>query len=101
MFPEYLNHGAVVSLVQPYANSANLATAAGKPFIMFETNTASCGGFKGVSDSFGAALWAVDYGLQMAYTNFTYGLMHIGGQNVFYNVRIFSCLPFLFCFGFS
>jgi hypothetical protein len=76
-----------VSLVQPYQNSANLATAAGKPFIMFETNTASCGGFAGVSDSFGAALWAVDYGLQMAYMNFTHGLMHIGGQNVFYNVR--------------
>lgn len=29
------------------------------PLIMFETNTASCAGFPGVSDSFGAALWAV------------------------------------------
>lgn len=26
---------------------------------MFETNTASCAGFPGVSDSFGASLWSV------------------------------------------
>lgn len=52
---------------------------------MFETNTASCGGFKGISNSFGAALWATDYGFQMAYTNFSEALLHVGGQNVFYN----------------
>lgn len=57
-----------------------------KPFIMFETNTASCGGFPGISDSFGAALWGVDYGLQMAYSNFSGALFHVGGQSVFYNV---------------
>ena len=54
---------------------------------MFETNTASCGGFPGVSDSFGAALWAIDYGLTMAVSNFSHALLHIGGQNVYYNVR--------------
>ncbi|KAF9474970.1 hypothetical protein BDN70DRAFT_884295 [Pholiota conissans] len=85
VFPNYLSHTEVVSLVQPYTNSANLATAAGKPFMMFETNTGSCGGFKGISDSYGAALWAMDYGLQMAYNNFTHAMMHVGGQNVFYN----------------
>lgn len=53
--------------------------------MMFETNTASCGGFPGISDSFGAALWALDYGFQMAYSNFSNALLHIGGQNVFYN----------------
>lgn len=56
---------------------------------MFETNTASCGGFAGVSNSFGAALWALDYGMQMAYTNFTHALLHFGGQDVAYNV----CFP--------
>lgn len=55
---------------------------------MFETNTASCGGFPGVSDSFGSAIWAVDYGLQMAYSNFTGALLHVGGQNVSYNVSM-------------
>ena len=53
---------------------------------MFETNTASCGGFAGISDSFGASLWAIDYGMQLAYGNFTNGLLHLGGQNAFYNV---------------
>lgn len=87
VFPSYLTHTAAVSLVQPYINSTNLAQAAGKPFIMFETNSASCGGFPGISDTYGAALWAMDYGFQMAYANFTHALMHIGGQNVYYNVR--------------
>jgi hypothetical protein len=52
---------------------------------MFETNTASCGGFAGLSDSFGAALWGLDYAMTMAYSNFTGALFHVGGQNVFYN----------------
>lgn len=56
--------------------------------IIFETNTASCGGFPGISDSFGATLWALDYGLQIAHGNITHGLLHVGGQNNFYNVRL-------------
>jgi len=40
---------------------------------------------RGISDSFGAALWAIDYGMQLAYGNFTHGLLHTGGQNAFYN----------------
>ena len=55
---------------------------------MFETNTASCGGFPGVSDSFASALWAVDWALQLAHTNLTGALFHAGGQNVAYNVRL-------------
>jgi hypothetical protein len=47
---------------------------------------ASCGGFPGISDSFGAALWGVDYALQMAYSNFSEGLFHVGGQSDYYNV---------------
>ncbi|KAJ7133419.1 hypothetical protein C8R44DRAFT_870817 [Mycena epipterygia] len=33
----------------------------------------------------GGALWALDYGLQMAYSNFSGAMLHVGGQNVFYN----------------
>ncbi|KAF9449694.1 glycoside hydrolase family 79 protein [Macrolepiota fuliginosa MF-IS2] len=84
-FPRYLTHNAGVDLVRPYLNSTAVAQQANKPFIMFETNTASCGGFPGISDSFGAALWAMDYGFQMAYSNFSNALLHIGGQNVYYN----------------
>ncbi|KAI0659526.1 glycoside hydrolase family 79 protein [Cubamyces menziesii] len=84
-FAKYLNHTAGMSIIQPYLNSAMIAQQAGKPFIMFETNSASCGGFPGISTSFGAALWALDYGLQMAYSNFSHALLHVGGQNVYYN----------------
>jgi hypothetical protein len=75
-----------VSLIAPYLNSSNIAQSAGKPFLMFETNSASCGGFPGISDSFGAALWALDYGLQMAYSNFSGALLHVGGLSAYYNV---------------
>ena len=60
---------------------------------MFETNTASCGGFVGISDSFGAALWGLDYAMQMAYSNFSGALFHVGGQNVYYNPFTRQYLP--------
>ncbi|KAI0830341.1 glycoside hydrolase superfamily [Trametes gibbosa] len=85
VFPNYLTHASGQNLVKPYLNTASIAQQMGKEFMMFETNTASCGGFPGVSDSFASALWAVDYGLQMAYSNFTGALLHVGGQNVSYN----------------
>lgn len=86
MFPRYLNHTAGQALVKPYLNSTSYAQSKGKPLVMFETNTASCGGFPGVSDSFGAALWGLDYAMQLAYSNFSGALMHVGGQGVYYNV---------------
>ncbi|KAF7302721.1 hypothetical protein HMN09_00907000 [Mycena chlorophos] len=84
-FPNFLNHTSGVALCEPYLNSTAIAQQAEKPFLMFETNSASCGGFPGISDSFGAALWALDYGLQMAYSNFSGAMLHVGGQDVFYN----------------
>lgn len=84
--PNYLTHNSVTSLVAPYINSTSVAQESGKPFVMLETNTASCGGFGGVSDAFAAALWAADYALQMAYANFSMAMFHTGGINVFYNV---------------
>ncbi|RDX49745.1 hypothetical protein OH76DRAFT_1403331 [Lentinus brumalis] len=85
VFANYLTHASGRNIVSQYLDSLPLAQQYGKQFMMFETNTASCGGFPGVSDSFGAALWGVDYGLQMAYSNFTGALLHIGGQDVSYN----------------
>ncbi|KAG6856828.1 hypothetical protein H0H87_000305 [Tephrocybe sp. NHM501043] len=84
-FPTFLNHTAGSSLIAQYLDTSARAQALGKPFIMFETNTATCGGLPGISDSFGAALWAVDYGLTMAAANFSGALLHVGGQNVYYN----------------
>ncbi|THH33380.1 hypothetical protein EUX98_g815 [Antrodiella citrinella] len=85
IFSNYLNHTAGIAIVAPYLNSTNIAQQAGKPFLMMETNTASCGGFPGVSDSFGSALWGLDYGLQMAYSNFSGAMLHVGGTDDTYN----------------
>ncbi|KAJ3829651.1 glycoside hydrolase family 79 protein [Lentinula raphanica] len=85
IFPTFLNHTSGQSFVQPYLNSTAYAQTKGKRFLMMETNTASCGGFAGLSDSFGAALWTLDTAMQMAYSNFSGALLHVGGQNVYYN----------------
>ncbi|KAJ7224556.1 glycoside hydrolase family 79 protein [Mycena pura] len=85
VFPDFLNHTAHTSLLAPYLNSTAFAQSHGKKLLMFETNTASCGGFVGISDAFGAALWGLDYALQMAHSNFSGGMFHAGGQNVAYN----------------
>ena len=84
-FPSFLNHTSGQLIVAPYLNSTNFAQANGKKLLMFETNSASCGGFVGISDSFGAALWGLDYAMQMAFANFSASLFHVGGQSVFYN----------------
>jgi hypothetical protein len=86
VFPNFLTHKSGQNIVNPYLNSTGFAQTMQKPFLMFETNTASCGGFAGISDAFGAALWGADYALQMAYSNFSGALFHVGGQSVFYNV---------------
>ena len=82
----YLNHQAVASVTSSYINAANQALAANVPFIMFETNIASCGGFSSLSDSFASTLWFIDFAFNMAYGNFSNALMHVGGQNDYYNV---------------
>ncbi|KAF9529145.1 hypothetical protein CPB83DRAFT_853311 [Crepidotus variabilis] len=84
-FPTFLTHQSSTNLVSSYLNSTAYALSKGKQLVMFETNTASCGGFPGISDVFGAALWGVDYALQMAAVNFGGALFHVGGQNVSYN----------------
>ncbi|KAJ7923602.1 glycoside hydrolase family 79 protein [Mycena leptocephala] len=85
ILPLYLTHDAHTTLLQDYLNATAYAQTVGKPFLMFETNTGSCGGFNGISDSFTAALWGLDYALQMAHSNFSGAMFHLGGQNVFYN----------------
>ena len=89
----YLTHATGVRITQQYLNITQFAQEVGKPFMMFETNSASCGGFPGISDAFAAALWGLDYGLMMAYSNFTGALFHVGGQNVYYNVSLVIPFP--------
>ncbi|KAJ3503352.1 hypothetical protein NLJ89_g8478 [Agrocybe chaxingu] len=85
VFPGFLVHDSALNLVSSYINSCQIAQQKGKPLLMFETNTASCGGFPGLSDAFGAALWGIDYAMQMAAVGFSGALFHVGGQSVSYN----------------
>lgn len=57
VFANYLTHNSALGLVAPYIQGTQTVLAAGKPIMMMEFGTASCGGFPGLSDSFGAALW--------------------------------------------
>ncbi len=43
------------------ATTAAAARLAGVPLRLSETNSASCGGITGVSDTFASALWVIDY----------------------------------------
>ncbi|KAH8118971.1 hypothetical protein DFH11DRAFT_1562225 [Phellopilus nigrolimitatus] len=83
--PIYLNHNAIQTQNAAYVNSTAIAQSLGKPFLLFETNTASCGGFSGLSDSFAAAMWAVDYSFNMAMGNVSHAFFHVGGQSDYYN----------------
>ncbi|KAF7985563.1 hypothetical protein HWV62_3829 [Athelia sp. TMB] len=84
-FPNYLKHSAGASIISGFLNASTIAQSLGKPMIMFETNTASCGGFPGLSDSYGSALWGLDYGLTMASSNFSEALLHVSGANDAYD----------------
>lgn len=88
VFPQYLNHTAGTSIIAQFINCSREAQAIGKPMLMFETNTASCGGFPGISNSYGSALWGMDYGLTMAASNFSGAMFHVSGADVYYNVRV-------------
>jgi hypothetical protein len=82
-----MSHKAAQDYVAPYLNSTALAVAAGKPFVVMEFNTGTCSGFPGLSDSFAAAMWVLDASLTMASSNYSAAMLHVGGQDAFYNVR--------------
>jgi hypothetical protein len=82
-----MSHKAAQDYVAPYLNSTQLAMAANKPFIVMEFNTGTCSGFPGLSNSFAAAMWVLDASLQMASSNFSAAMLHVGGEDAFYNVR--------------
>lgn len=85
IFANFLGHTIPRTLTSEYLTASATAMDKGKDLVMLEFNTASCGGFAGLSDSFGAAMWIADWTLQLAWGNFSAALMHVGGQNVYYN----------------
>ncbi|KAG8985974.1 hypothetical protein FRB90_004327 [Tulasnella sp. 427] len=85
-FLTYQTHASVQNFWNPYINASQAINAAGKEFIMLETNTASCGGFAGSSDSFAAGLYLIDLALQGASIGISQILLHNGGVGQTYNL---------------
>jgi len=63
--PSLMSHSGIVSYTRQYNTEAAQTHAAGLRYFLGETNSATCGG-GGISPTFGAALWIVDYVLQAA-----------------------------------
>ncbi|KAI2621988.1 hypothetical protein GGS26DRAFT_600985 [Hypomontagnella submonticulosa] len=67
--------------VSQYIPQVAAADKAGAPLVMGETNSVSCGGRSGISDTFGAALWGVDYVLTGASIGIQKTYFHLGAQS--------------------
>ncbi|EJD06326.1 uncharacterized protein FOMMEDRAFT_25640 [Fomitiporia mediterranea MF3/22] len=63
--PSLMSHSDIVSYTSKYTAEARAAHAQGKKYFLGETNSATCGG-GGISPTFGAGLWVMDYVLQGA-----------------------------------
>jgi hypothetical protein len=75
------NHTALWLNVSQFIPQIEAADRAGIPLIIGETNSVSCGGRSGLSDTFGAALWAVDYVLLAASLGLQKIFFHLGAQS--------------------
>ncbi|KAH7132105.1 hypothetical protein B0J11DRAFT_548109 [Dendryphion nanum] len=75
-----LNHEKTVSSISAHIKSLTTLKAAGMPldYILSETNSLSNQGAPNLSNSFGAALWTLDYSLYAASSNIKQIYMHQG-----------------------
>ncbi|KAF3061657.1 hypothetical protein GL218_03104 [Daldinia childiae] len=67
--------------VSQYAPQVAAADKAGAHLVMGETNSVSCSGKSGISDTLGAALWGVDYVLLGASVGIRKTYFHLGAQS--------------------
>jgi Glycosyl hydrolase family 79 C-terminal beta domain len=73
----FQNPSEVVDLISPYK----------LPLVMTEFNSASCGGFPGISNTFAVgSLWSADYALQLASVGFSNAYLHTREPGISYNV---------------
>lgn len=75
------NHTALWLNVSQYIPQVAAADAAGSSLVLGETNSVSCSGKSGISDTFGAALWGVDYVLLAAAIGIEKTYFHLGAQS--------------------
>ncbi|KAI0047467.1 glycoside hydrolase family 79 protein [Auriscalpium vulgare] len=72
-----MSHSGIVSYTKQYNAEAAAGRAQGKTYVLGDTNSATCGG-GGISPTFGAALWIVDYVLQAALNGISRLYFHQG-----------------------
>lgn len=70
-----------VSQYVPQVAAADAASNNNTPLVFGETNSVSCSGRSGISDTFGAALWGVDYVLMAASIGIPKVYFHLGAQS--------------------
>ncbi|PKY02993.1 hypothetical protein P168DRAFT_311547 [Aspergillus campestris IBT 28561] len=75
------NHQVVWTNVSQFIPQQEAAEKARAPLILGETNSASCSGQSGISDTFGAALWTTDYVLTAASMGIEQVYFHLGHQS--------------------
>lgn len=75
------NHTTLWLNVSQFVPQVAAADAANTSLVFGETNSVSCGGRSGISDTFGAALWAVDYVLMAASIGMPKVYFHLGAQS--------------------
>ncbi len=73
-----MNHSMTVASIAHQLNESHLLAPYGLPFILGETNSLYNEGAPGLSNSFGAALWGVDFNLWCASQNISQVYMHQG-----------------------
>ncbi|EAU31578.1 predicted protein [Aspergillus terreus NIH2624] len=85
------DHQVVWRNLSQYVPQQAAAQAAGSPLVLGETNSASCSGQSGISDTFGAALWATDYVLTAASIGIEKVYFHLGHHSEYSS---FTPLPY-------
>ncbi|KAI1486817.1 glycoside hydrolase superfamily [Biscogniauxia mediterranea] len=85
------NHTTLWLNVSQFGPQAAAAEATGKVLVMGETNSVSCSGRSGISDTFGAALWGVDYVLMGAALGIRKLYFHLGATSEY---SAFTPLPY-------
>ncbi|KII89635.1 glycoside hydrolase family 79 protein [Plicaturopsis crispa FD-325 SS-3] len=81
----YLQHSNVGSYINWNTAGISMAKEKNVPVLLTEYNSVSCGG-SNISDTFAAALWAIDAGLKAAASNFSAIYLHTREYNISYNL---------------
>ena len=88
-----MSHSGIVSYSRQWREETAAARNLKKPFFLSETNSATCGG-GGISSTFGASLWIVDYVMQSILAGVNGLMFH---QGTIGNSKAIFLFPFAPC----